>query len=501
MATKKFRLSAHPVERFLEKPSRDFTKEDIIKFIEENGIRMLNFHYAAEDERLKTLNFIINNREHLEDILTSGERVDGSSLFSYISTGSSDLYIVPRYKTAFLDPFAKIPTLGLLCSIFSADGRPFSGSPEYILKKAHRSLQEKQGLRLEAMGELEYYVILKEDKRFPATDQKGYHESFPFNKTATFRKEAMELIASCGGKIKYAHSEVGNFTLNGYNFEQNEIEFLPVPVEDAADQLTLAKWVLRNMAYNNDVTITFSPKITVGKAGSGLHVHVRLMEGNRNVMVEKGQLSDFAKKAIAGFLQLAPSLTAFGNTNPTSYFRLVPNQEAPTSICWGDRNRSVLVRVPLGWTNANDMSVIANPTEENEGKDFSHKQTVEFRCPDGSADVYLLLAGLTVAAHLGLEMDGALEMAENTYVEKDVFKTLDERKKAQLKTLPESCFGSAKQLEAQKAFYLSNGVFPPELIENTVEKLREFNDRKLRERMEGNIEELTKLVKNFLHCG
>lgn len=32
---------------------------------------------------------------------------------------------------------------------------------------------------------------------------------------------------------------------------------------------------------------------------------------------------------------------AGGDANPTSYLRLVPHQEAPTNVCWGDRNRSV----------------------------------------------------------------------------------------------------------------------------------------------------------------
>ncbi len=64
------------------------------------------------------------------------------------------------------------------------------------------------------------------------------------------------------------------------------------------------------------------------------------------MMVENGQLNDTAKKAIAGYLDLASSLTAFGNLNPTSYFRLVPHQEAPVSICWGDRNRSVWFGYP-----------------------------------------------------------------------------------------------------------------------------------------------------------
>ena len=52
-------------------------------------------------------------------------------------------------------------------------------------------------------------------------------------------------------------------------------------------------------------------------------------------MLDNGVLSATARKAIAGMMELAPSITAFGNTNPTSYFRLVPHQEAPTNICWG----------------------------------------------------------------------------------------------------------------------------------------------------------------------
>ena len=172
----------------------------------------------------------------------------------------------------------------------------------------------------------------------------------------------------------------------------------------------IAKWILRTIAYKYGVSITFAPKITIGKAGSGLHIHTKLVKDNRNVMVENGALSDVAKRAIAGYLDLAPSLTAFGNTNPTSYFRLVPHQEAPTNICWGDRNRSVLVRVPLGWSGVNNMSLDANPNEINIAEDLSYKQTVEFRCPDGSADIYLLLAGLTVAARHGLQMENALDL-------------------------------------------------------------------------------------------
>mgnify|MGYP000028354418 FL=1 len=215
----------------------------------------------------------------------------------------------------------------------------------------------------------------------------------------------MAYIAQAGGQIKYGHSEVGNFTLNGMIYEQNEIEFLPVNAEDAADQLMIAKWIIRNLAYKHGYNITFAPKITTGKAGSGLHIHMRIMKDGQNQMLKEGVLSETARKAIAGMMELAPSITAFGNTNPTSYFRLVPHQEAPTNICWGDRNRSVLVRVPLGWAAKTDMCMTANPLETESHYDTTQKQTVEMRSPDGSADLYQLIAGLAVACRHGFEIE------------------------------------------------------------------------------------------------
>ena len=494
-------MNPNSLVQYLNKPSDDFTKADLIRYIDDHNISMINFRYTGGDGRLKTLNFVINSQEHLDSILSTGERVDGSSLFPFVKAGSSDLYVVPRYKTAFLNPFTQVPTLDILCSYYDKDGNPLESSPEYILRKAHNVLKSRTGLSFEVMGELEYYVISPMNELFQAADQKGYHESHPFAKWESLRAEAMVAIAQTGGKIKYGHSEVGNFSLNGLEYEQNEIEFLPVNLEDAADQLAIAKWILRSLAFKYGVSLTFAPKITVGKAGSGMHIHTRLMKEGRNAMIEEGKLSDTARKAIAGYLDLAPSLTAFGNTNPTSYFRLVPHQEAPTNICWGDRNRSVLVRVPLGWTGANNMINHANPQQEKIDKDFSDKQTVEFRCPDGSADVYLLLAGLTVAARHGLEMKDALEYARRTYVDVNIFDDENKARVAELSQLPVSCWDSADMLLKQGDIYRMYDVFPQSVIEGTANKLKSFDDKGLRESLEGNKEKLQEIVNRYFHCG
>ena len=496
-----FDYNMSPLIEAIGKNSDQFTKEDIINFIKENGIRIVNFRYVADDGRLKTLNFPVTNLQYLDTILTYGERVDGSSLFPYIEAGSSDLYVVPRYATAYIDPFAEIPTLGLLCSYFTKDGTPLETAPEYTLKKAHDAFKKRSGFRFEAMGELEFYLIADDDPLFQTPDQKGYHESSPFTKFESFRCEAMKLIAQTGASIKYGHSEVGNFRLDGKIYEQNEIEFLMTDVEKAADELVLAKWILRTLAYMYNIDITFAPKITTGKAGSGLHFHTRIMDTNKSVMLTNGELSENAKKAIGGYMKCASSLTAFGNTNPTSYFRLVPHQEAPTSICWGDRNRSVLVRVPLGWQGNPNMIFDVNPQEPRVKLETPDKQSVEIRSSDGSADIYLMLAGITVAAGLGFEMADSLEVAKKTYVSVNIHSKENSDKLNSLQQLPASCVESAADLERDRAIYEAHNVFSPRLIDGMIAKLKKHNDGDIRERIKKDPDLMMKLVKEFYHCG
>ena len=494
-------LSANALVTALKKPRDKFTKEDIKKFIRDNNIRHVNFMYAGGDGRLKTLNFVVNDADYLDEILSCGERVDGSSLFSYIEASSSDLYVVPRFSTAFMDPFASLPTICLLCSFFNKDGQPLESSPEYTLHKACEAFKKETGMEFQAMGELEYYVIADDPGAFPAVDQRGYHESAPFAKFNEFRQKCMLYIAQAGGQIKYGHSEVGNFTQDGKLYEQNEIEFLPCPAEDAANQLTIAKWMIRNLGAQMGLDVTFAPKITVGKAGSGLHIHMRIMKNGNNQMLKDGVISETARRAIAGMMKLAPSITAFGNQNPTSYLRLVPHQEAPTNVCWGDRNRSVLVRVPLGWASKTDLCKIANPNEKGTSYDTHQKQTVEMRSPDASANVYLLMAGLCVACRYGLSLKDGLKIAEQTYVNVNIHKKENAKLLSKLDTLPDSCWASADCLAKQRKVYEEFGVFSPAMIDGIIDQLKAFKDKTLRAQVTKSKTAMQKLVKTYFYCG
>lgn len=492
-------MNPNKLVKHLKKSAREFTKYDIIKFIDDHHIEMLNFRYVGEDGKLKTLNFVITSRDYLESILSTGERVDGSSLFSYIDANSSDLYVIPRFRTAFVNPFSEHPTLDILCSFYTKDGKPLESAPEYILKKASTKFTQDTGYNFKAMGELEYYLISEKTDLYPSEDQKGYHQASPFTNWENLRTEALLIIAQCGGKIKYGHSEVGNFCTDTHKYEQNEIEFIPVDPEEAVEQLIISKWIIRMLGKKHNVVISFAPKITVGKAGSGLHIHMMLEKDDTNYIADEVGLTDIAKKFIAGILERAESLTAFGNTIPTSYLRLVPHQEAPTMVCWGDSNRSVLVRVPLGWIAKTNMIKDANPQERGIVPYIPGKQTVELRSPDGSADLYHLMAGIILAAKDGILSEESLEKAKKTYVNFNIFDDAHKDLYNTLSSLPTSCFESAECLEKDRDFYQKEGVFPEGTINGFIKRLKGFDDKDMNERLFNDHVEIKKLVDKYIH--
>ena len=174
----------------------------------------------------------------------------------------------------------------------------------------------------------------------------------------------------------------------------------------------------------------------------------------------------------------------------------MPHQEAPTAICWGDRNRSVLVRVPLGWQNIDDsMFRDANPAEPAIDELPSDSQTVELRSPDGSAAVHLLLAGIAVAARIGLTEPGMADYARERKVDGDASQTPD------LDQLPGSCFEAAGRLLAQRDDYEEGGVFPAGLIDSWAGRLVDLGDLHLRDDLADSRVSVEELVERYFHIG
>jgi glutamine synthetase len=503
---KKSYALTNPLCEFLDKPAEDFTREDFLHFIEQNRIERLTFHYTALDGRLKELKIPVTNRDQAELVLCEGERVDGSSLFKGILDADvSDLYVVPEYRTAFLNPFED-KSLDFICRFLDKEGQRASFAPDNILHKAHSLFRKSSGLELYALGELEFYLIYGgETNLFPMQKQMGYHESGPFRKSGEILDEMIYHLSRITGVVKYSHSEVGFINniqsdreeIQGKTAEQLEVEFNPRPAEIMADFVVLARWIIRNVAFRHMCVATFAPKIELGVAGNGLHFHLQLRKDGKNITSrKKGKLTEHARRLIGGLCYFAPSLTAFGNTVSSSYLRLIPHFEAPTQIFWSDLDRNALIRVPLGWTEVSHLASRINPQTSGQGDVLENRQTVEFRSPDGSALVHLLLAGIVMASDWSFKHDRSLILADKFYLKRE--KNEGKEAPEDLPTLPTSCGESARMLVENRKDYEKGGIFPPSVIDYVSRMLLEEN---VEVHSLSGLVDMRKLMHKFLHIG
>jgi len=475
---------SNPLSLLLDKDRKDFTMTDLLKVILEKKIERLTFHYTALDGKLKELKLPIANPYQAERILTNGERVDGSSLFTgLVDVSLSDLYVVPVYKTAFLNPFDK-SSLDFICRYLTETGELAGFTLDSVLQNSYHFFHEKTGLDIYGLGELEFFLLSNLDTTaYPAKKQSGYHSAGPFSKSGQIMNEMIRSITQITGAVKYAHREAGYIKsvrsnleeIKGKQAEQLEIEFLPTPLDETADNLVLARWLIRNISYKHGCVATFAPKIEEGIAGNGLHVHIALMKNGHNIMIDSsGKLSDHSMQLIGGLCTYADSLMAFGNTVSSAYLRLVPNQEAPTRICWSDLNRSAMIRVPLGWSETTHLAREINPQQKQKIEKSEGLQTVELRTPDGSAIVHLILAGISMAAEWGITHPESIKIAQKYYVKGNIFK--NKKLLRSLPPLPRSCVESAKILLRKRDLYERENIFPPSIINYTAALLKKEDD-------------------------
>src|SRR4030042_1861083 len=113
---------ANPLSALFNKPRTDFQRADFLKVIEQKKLERITFHYTALDGKLKELRVPVANAGQAEMVLAEGERVDGSSLFKgMVDAALSDLYVVPVYRTAFLNPFDE-GSLDFICRYLTKAG-------------------------------------------------------------------------------------------------------------------------------------------------------------------------------------------------------------------------------------------------------------------------------------------------------------------------------------------------------------------------------------------
>lgn len=450
-------LPACRLVRLIGKAPEDWTVDDLVGVVGRLGIRLVSLMHVGGDGWLKTLDFVPRDLPHLREVLSFGERADGSSLFGAfgVSVTASDVVLRPRLSTAFIDPFASYPTLVVFCAHYGRDGAPLPESPDTIVRKAASRLQDQTGIELQALGEVEFFLGRRpEETDIYGAAERGYHASSPFVFGEPLRRKAMVMLSEIGIPVKYAHSEVGYIQADEADarlWEQHEIELALLPLPQAADAVLIAQWLLRNLAHKAGWRCSFDAILRKGHAGSGLHFHLSPVLGgvHQRHSTPDGELEPAGKWLIAGLVRHADALMAFGNRTANSFVRLTQAKEAPSTVTWGRYNRKALIRLPIVATDETGRSV--------------SPETVEFRLPDGSAHPHLLLAGVAqamVAARGFDQIDALLERTNALAREREAI------------PVPHAFSDVASALAQHRAALEAGGVFPAHVIDRTIEALR-----------------------------
>jgi glutamine synthetase len=253
------------------------------------------------------------------------------------------------------------------------------------------------------------------------------------------RSEMAQRMAECGIATAAHFHEVATAG-------QCEIDLVPRPLVESADQVVTAKYIIRNVARRSRKTATFMPKPLFGDNGSGMHTHLTLWKDNQPLLAGQGYagLSDLGIYAIGGLIKHAAALCAFANPTTNSYKRLVPGFEAPTKISYSRRNRAAIIRIPVN-----------SPSPRS--------RRIEYRGPDSAANPYLLFSAMLMAVLDGVQN----KLRPGEPLDKDIYDLQPEELET-VPTTPRSLEASLDALKSDHEFLLRGDVFTPDVIDTWI---------------------------------
>jgi glutamine synthetase len=388
-----------------------YTKEDILKSVEEFNVRYIRLQFVDLLGVIKNVEIPVSQ---LGKALDNKIMFDGSSIEGFVRIEESDMYLYPDLNTWLIFPWGSPDgkVARLICDIHMPDGTPFSGDPRGILKRA---LEEAKTMGFTAMNvgsEPEFFLFKLDEHGNPTTDvndQGGYFDLAPVDMGENCRRDIVLALEQMGFEVEASHHEVAP--------GQHEIDFKYSDAVTAADNIMTFKLVVKTIARQHGLHATFMPKPIFGINGSGMHIHQSLFIGNENAFYDAKNewgLSDIGRYYLAGILAHARGFTAITNPTVNSYKRLVPGYEAPIYIAWSPKNRSPLVRVPAS---------------------KGQSTRIEVRNPDPSCNPYLAFACMLKAGLDGIRQQLPLPepVNRNIYVMNEA-----ERIKSGILSLPAS---------------------------------------------------------------
>ena len=314
----------------------------------------------------------------ISDMQKNGAGFAGFATWLDMTPADTDMFAIPDPDSLIQLPWNK--EVGWLASDLYMDGKPVKASPRIILKDQINKLSKKN-LSMKSGVDCEYFLITPDGTGI--ADSRDIQSKPCYDQSALMRryeliKEICDAMIELGwGPYQNDHEDAnGQFEMN-WDYSDCLI---------TADRHTFFKFMVKTLAEKHGLRATFMPKPFENLTGNGCHAHISLWNGKINKFLDSGDrygLSRLAYNFLGGIMQNAQSLSAFFNPTVNSYRRInaPPTKSgaswSPSSISYSGNNRTHMIRIP------------------DQGR-------FELRLMDGSANPYLLQAGVLAAGLYGL---------------------------------------------------------------------------------------------------
>lgn len=354
--------------------------EYVLREVDDHDVRFIRLWFTDITGTLKSVAIA---PAELEAAFEGGISFDGSAVEGLTRGHESDMVMRPDPSTFQLLSWGEdgSPSARMFCSIYTPDGEPARSDPRAVLERA-LDRAASMGFSFYAQPECEFYLFhpTTDEHAVPIPiDNGSYFDHVTRSIAQSFRSRAVKRLEDMGITVEFSHHEIGP--------GQNEIDLRRSDALTMADQIMTLRVVVEQVAISQGVMASFMPKPIIDAAGSAMHTHFSLFEGNKNAFYDplaSFHLSATGRKFVAGLLHHAPQITAITNQHVNSYKRLWAGYEAPNYVSWGNSHTS-LVRIPA--------LVQGDPESAR----------VEYRALDSAANPYLAFAVILNAGLAGIE--------------------------------------------------------------------------------------------------
>mgnify|MGYP001127064119 CR=1 FL=1 len=344
-----------------------YTREDIIRMVKDEDVEFIRLQFTDIPGTFKN---VAVTASQLEKALDNRCSFEAAAVEGLAGDSAGTLYLHPDYDTFVIFPWR--PQQGkvarMICDICHADGTPYEADPRHILKAALAEA-EHMGYRFEVGPECEFFLFHCDENGLPTTlthEQAGYFDMSPLDLGENARRDIVLTLEEMGFEIEASHHESAP--------AQHEIDFRHDEALRTADHIMTFKLAVKTLARRHGLHATFMPKPRAGVGGSGMHLNMSLLRGDKHIFAEETGRYGLSREAlffIGGILQHARGMSAVTNPLVNSYKRLVSGYDAPLYMAWDVSHDGAMIRIP---------------------QDKVEGRRIELRSPDSAANPYLALA-------------------------------------------------------------------------------------------------------------